>query len=89
MSGSRGDAWFAVVAAVARRPWLWPVAVRQMLLLARPGWWRSGSRLPIPAPAYLRFRLQTAYGDPQHAPRPEDLVAYLRWCRAWPRVTGR
>jgi hypothetical protein len=39
----------------------------------------------MPDAAYLRFRMVTAYGDPQHEPEPEDLVTYLEWCRGWPR----
>jgi hypothetical protein len=35
----------------------------------------------LPDPAYLAFRLETQYGsDP--AVDPDDVVAYLRWCRA-------
>jgi hypothetical protein len=32
--------------------------------------------------------MQTAYGDADHDPEPADLVTYLHWCRAWPRVTA-
>ena len=71
-----------VVAAVARRPSLWPTAVRQVKVLAEPGWWRRRPFLPMPAPGYLRFRLQTAYGETRGEPAPEDVVAYLRWVRA-------
>jgi hypothetical protein len=74
-------AW-RVAAAVARHPPLWPIAVRQALVLAAPGWWRHRPFLPLPAPDYLRFRLQTAYGgDGDRDPDPDDLVTYLRWCR--------
>jgi hypothetical protein len=73
--------------AVVVRPSLWGTAVRQVLVLAEPGWWRASPRLPIPEPGYLRFRLQTAYGDPDRDPDPADVVTYLHWCRAWPRVT--
>ena len=73
----------AAAAAVARHPSLWPTAVRQALVLAAPGWWRRRPFLPLPSPDYLRFRLQTAYGgDGDRAPEPDDLVTYLRWCRA-------
>jgi len=41
----------------------------------------------VPDPAYLRFRLQTQYGDPDREPEPDDAVAYLHWCREYPRVT--
>jgi hypothetical protein len=73
--------------ALLRHPELWPTAARQVIVLARPGWWRAKPWLPLPDPAYLRFRMQTAYGDPDRAPEPEDVVTYLHWCRAWPRVT--
>jgi len=70
--------------ALARHPALWATAVRQLLTLAEPGWWHRRPHLPLPDPAYLAFRLQTAYGDPDRAPEPHDLVTYLHWCRAWP-----
>lgn len=81
--------WGPAVAAVLRHPSLWGVAIRQALALAPPGWWRRWPLLPVPAPGYLGFRMQTAYGDADASPVPGDLVAYLRWCRAWPRVARR
>jgi hypothetical protein len=69
---------------VARHPSLWGIGLRQLRRLAAPGWWRRVPFLPLPDPAYLRFRLVTQYGDPEHDPEPEDLVAYLRWCRTEP-----
>jgi hypothetical protein len=74
----------APVFAVIRRPELWLTALRQTRVLARPGWWRRPPFLPLPSRAYLRFRLQTAYGGDGTGPiEGEDLVSYLRWCRAW------
>jgi hypothetical protein len=70
------------VLAVLRHPSLWWVGLRQARRLAVPGWWRRPPFLPLPDREYLRFRLVTQYGDPEHQPEPEDLVAYLRWCRA-------
>jgi hypothetical protein len=71
------------VMAVLAHPSLWVIAVKQLFVLAPPGWWQRRPFLPLPDPAYLRFRLQTAYGGSglDHEPRPEDLVTYLRWCR--------
>ncbi len=74
--------------AVAVRPTLWTTAVRQVAVLAVAGWWRRPPFLPVPDRAYLRFRMQTAYGDAERDPEPEDVVTYLHWCRAWPRVTA-
>jgi hypothetical protein len=81
--------WVASAAlALARHPELWAAAVRQIGVLSVAGWWRRAPFLPLPDAAYLRFRFQTMYGDPDHAPDPEDVITYLRWCRAWPRVTA-
>ncbi len=81
----RRGRWLAGAArAVAAHPSLWLTAIRQVFVLAAPGWWRRPPFLPLPDPAYLEFRLVTAYGDPQRAPEPQDIVTYLHWCRAWP-----
>jgi hypothetical protein len=71
-----------VVVLLARRPALWSVAVRQLFQLAARDWWRRAPFLPLPAPDYLRFRLQTMYGGNDHAPEPQDLVRWLAWCRS-------
>jgi hypothetical protein len=57
-------------------------------VLAADGWWRHAPFLPLPDADYFRFRLQTAYGSPDRAPEPADVITYLHWCRAWPRVTA-
>ena len=76
--------WLRAVAAVLRRPGLWPTALAQLFRLARPGWWRRPPFLPLPDRDYVRFRLQTAYG-PHGRPAAGDLVAYLNWCREFNR----
>ncbi|CAN5129862.1 hypothetical protein BH24ACT1_BH24ACT1_04490 [soil metagenome] len=67
--------------------------MRQILRLAPSGWWRRWPPLPLPDPTYLRFRMETAYGDPDCDPEPADVVAYLAWCqqghRKWPPRRGR
>lgn len=72
--------------ALLAHPTLWGTAVRQIFVLAAPGWWRRAPFVPMPDPAYLRFRLVTAYGDPSRDPEPNDVVTYLHWCRAWPKL---
>jgi hypothetical protein len=72
--------WMKAGGALAREPGLWPTAVGQAGRLARPRWWRRAPFLPLPDPAYVRFRLDTQYG-PGGSPDPEDLVVYLRWCK--------
>jgi hypothetical protein len=68
-------------AALLVRPGLWFTAARQLVRLAPRGWWRRWPLLPLPDPAYMRFRLVTQYGDPDRAPEPDDVIAYLQWCR--------
>lgn len=70
------------VLVLLRRPDLWATGVRQALRLAAPGWWRRGSHLPLPDPAYLKFRLVTQYGgDGSARASGSDLVQYLEWVR--------
>lgn len=76
-----------VAAALSLRPALWLTAVTQLLALAPTGWWRHRPFLPAPDPAFLRFRLQTYYGDPEREPEPADAVAWLEWCRRYRQVT--
>jgi hypothetical protein len=73
---------------IALRPGLWPTAVRQLWLLARPGWWRRPPYLPVPDAAYLDFRLHTAYGSGERVPGGRDVVDWLRWCSRMRGLTG-
>ena len=73
-----------VAGAVARRPDLWPVAVRQWRRTTPSGWWRRRPFLPVPSREYLRFRLLTQYGDPDARASGADVVNYLAWCRSQP-----
>lgn len=71
------------IAAVLKRPGLWLTALYQARVLAAPGWWRRRPFLPLPDPAYLRFRVLTAQGGDGTAPMSgDDVISYLQWCRA-------
>ena len=73
-----------VASAVLVRPGLWSVAVRQGFRMAGRHWWRRWPFLPVPAPAYARFRAITQYGDPDAAPTVDDVVTWLSWVRRFP-----
>lgn len=81
-----GLRWWAAVWAVAIRPGLWPVALRETWRLAVPRWWRRWPPLPLPDPEYLQFRMQTAYGDAGTVAPPGDVVDFLKWCRRMERL---
>ena len=70
-----------LVWALARRPWLWPVAASQASRFAEDGWWRRRPFLPLPDPGLVRFRLDAMYRDPAARMPPDDMVRWLRWCR--------
>jgi hypothetical protein len=72
--------WLRSILAVVARPELWVTALRTWARATPSRWWSRPPFLPLPDRAYIRFRLETAYG-PGVAPEPDDLVAYLRWCR--------
>ena len=51
----------------------------QVRRLAPRRWWARRPFLPVPDRAWLRFRMETQYGDPAHRPEPDDVVAWLEW----------
>lgn len=59
------------VVAVARRPRLWLTALRQGVVMLRPG-----------ARDYFHFRMVTQYGGDGGKPTGDDTVQYLSWVRA-------
>lgn len=65
--------------AVAMRPWLWRSAWR----FVPNGWWRRWPPTPRPPADYVRFRMVTAYGDPDHEPPVAEVLAVLRWARRY------
>lgn len=69
----------AAVRAVLARPRLWPAALRQVRVLVPPGWWRRPPFVPLPSRDWLRFRMTTAYGDPDAPVDVEDLLVWLAW----------
>lgn len=68
--------------AVARHPSLWGTALVMFRRMLPDGWWRRRPFLPAPDPALLAFRATTQYGDADHPPEPEDVLTWLRWCKA-------
>ena len=78
-----------VAAVVVLRPHLWRPAIREVLRLAEPGWWRRAPFLPLPSAGLWEFRMTTAYGDPGAVPSPPDVVSFLEWVDGLDRVVVR
>lgn len=71
-----------VAIALALRPWLWPIAIRQALRISPARWWLKVPPLPAPDSGYMRMRSIIAYGgDGRKIPDAGDIVRYLEWCR--------
>lgn len=61
------------------RPSLAVALLRVAWRFRRREWWRRAPFLPLPSSEYLRWRLDTAYGDDTVVPPAEDVVRYARW----------
>jgi hypothetical protein len=77
-----------LLAAIAKRPALWPTAGRQWRALTPTKWWLRWPPAPRPSQTYLKFRLETMYGSSNATLSPEELIGYLEWCR-WMRTRPR
>jgi hypothetical protein len=75
--------WLPVVLALAGRSIRHPTLAVD---LARVGWRFRNRRwylrfpfLPVPDRDYVRWRMDTAYGDPDVIPPAADVERYVRW----------
>ena len=69
-----------LVLAILRRPDLWPAALRSAQDHAPKNWWRRRPFVPLPDPAWISFRLETAYGRDQDQPvGAKEFVTWLEW----------
>lgn len=76
--------------AALRRPWIVPAMISAAWAFRARGWHRRPPFLPLPSKDYLRWRMDTAYGDPDATPPPGDVADFLRWsARMRRRMTGR
>lgn len=62
-----------------RRPRMIPNLVRAAWAFRARTWYKRPPFLPLPPRSYLRWRMETAYGDPEAAPPIDELERYLLW----------
>ena len=62
-----------------RRPRMIPYLVRAAWAFRARDWYRRPPFLPLPPKSYLRWRIETAYGDPDAVPPIDELERYLIW----------
>ena len=64
---------------VLRRPWIIPHLIRAAWAFRASGWYRRAPFLPVPSRSYTRWRMETAYGDPDAIPSASEMERYLVW----------
>lgn len=78
-----GVRWVRLMLPLAVRAAVWPPLGADLVRVAwrfrRRAWWRRAPFLPVPSMPYVRWRMQTAYGDPDALPSADDVVRYARW----------
>lgn len=79
--GSWGRLALALALRGAVRPRLGLDLLRLAWAFRRRHWWRQVPFLPVPDPAYLRWRMYTAYGDDAAVPPAGDVISFARWRR--------
>jgi hypothetical protein len=68
-----------------RRPWLVPTLVGTAWAFRARGWHTRWPFLPLPSAEYMRWRMETAYGEPDAVPPDEDLERFVTWAAAMRR----
>lgn len=80
--------WFRLAATLAARGAVRPLLALALLRVAwrfrARGWYRRAPWLPLPDRTYLRWRMYTAYGDPDAVPPIGDIERYARWAARQP-----
>lgn len=87
---SRAPSWGRLLAALLGRAIVNPRLALDLLKMAwafrRLRWWSQAPFLPLPDPAYLRWRMYTAYGDEGAVPPAVDVIRFARWRRETMRL---
>lgn len=73
--------YLRILGMVLRRPRLVPDLLATAWAFRARDWYRRFPFLPLPPRRYVRWRMDTAYGDPAAVPPPEELARFLRWAR--------
>ena len=63
----------------SRRPRIIPYLLRAAWAFRARGWYRRPPFLPLPPRSYMRWRMETAYGDPDAVPTLDEMERYLVW----------
>lgn len=77
----------SLLGTVLRRPRLIPALLGLAWAARARGWYRRPPFLPLPPASYLRWRMETAYGDGAATPPAHEAERFLVWARRMRRHT--
>ena len=73
---------------VLTRPRLWPALLSAAWAFRPRGWYRRPPFLPVPSRTYMRWRLETAYGEPDAVPPADEIERFVTWSAGMRRRMG-
>jgi hypothetical protein len=62
-----------------RKPYLIPLLFQTLWIFRRNRWYSRFPFVPVPSKGYLKWRMETAYGDLKTEPPLQELERYLKW----------
>tara|TARA_B100001971_G_scaffold41028_1_gene36058 strand:+ start:2182 stop:2493 length:312 start_codon:yes stop_codon:yes gene_type:complete len=75
-----GLALYLKMAGLAlKRPRTVPYLLQAAWAFRSRDWYRRPPFLPLPPASYMKWRMETAYGDPEAVPTDDELERYLVW----------
>ncbi len=77
-----------MLALAVRRPRTIPAILGASWAFRARDWYRRFPFLPVPPASYMRWRMETAFGDPDVVPPLDDLERYLVWTQSMRRRIG-
>lgn len=71
--------YLRIAGYAVRRPRIVPYLLRAAWAFRARDWYRRAPFLPLPPRSYMRWRMETAYGDADAWPTLDQMERYLVW----------
>ncbi len=81
--------YLRIAGMALRRPRTIPHLLRAAWAFRARDWYRRAPFLPLPPRSYMRWRMETAYGDPDAVPTSDEMERYLVWTTSMRRQMRR
>jgi hypothetical protein len=71
--------YLRIAGLAVRRPRMIPYLLRAAWAFRARDWYRRPPFVPLPPRSYMRWRLETAFGNPDAEPTIDEMERYLVW----------